>query len=263
MYYISESPLENYFPEQDTVVKMDQIIPSLQTNTQNDRIRQYFEFIPYHPVSVSSEMVGTTIEELLMHNFPTKNSWENSRLGNFPEEVIVRLNHRSDLKFIIIRSKINRPIPQLDIYLGDGIVGNFNDTKYVKLKSEYNITEEGRTIAIDGIGNFVKLSFPRGNIKIQSNPFGQVSIAQLKFFGKPVNHLIYFNENIPGGYDPQAKNSSVDKILIEMGLPINDEYNLVQDQNYDIAPVDEETKITIRDLLNISRRAEATKDYEI
>ena len=43
MYYISESPLENYFPEQDTVVKMDQIIPSLQTNTQNDRIRQYFE----------------------------------------------------------------------------------------------------------------------------------------------------------------------------------------------------------------------------
>ena len=263
MYYISESPLENYFPEQDTVVKMDQIIPSLQTNTQNDRIRQYFEFIPYHPVSVSSEMVGTTIEELLMHNFPTKNSWENSRLGNFPEEVIVRLNHRSDLKFIIIRSKINRPIPQLDIYLGDGIVGNFNDTKYVKLKSEYNITEEGRTIAIDGIGNFVKLSFPRGNIKIQSNPFGQVSIAQLKFFGKPIDHLVYYNENIPSKYDPQAKNSSVDKILIEMGLPINDEYNLVQDQNYDIAPVDEETKITIRDLLNISRRAEATKDYEI
>ena len=48
-------------------------------------------------------MVGTTIKELLMHNFPTKNSYENSRLGNYPEEVIVRLNHRSD----IIISKIN------------------------------------------------------------------------------------------------------------------------------------------------------------
>ena len=48
-----------------------------------------------------------------------------------------------------------------------------------------------------------------------------------------------------------------------MGLPITDEYNLVQDQNYEIAPVDEETKITIHDLLLICRRAEKTKDYEI
>ena len=262
-YFISESPLENYFPEQDTVEVLDKIIPSLHTNQKNEPIRQFYEFIPFHPVSVSSEMIGTTIEELLMHNFPTKNSWENSRLGNYPEEVFLRLNHRSDLKFVLISSKINRPIPQLDIYLGDGIVGNFNDTKYVKLKSEFNITEEGKTIPIQGIGNFVKLVFPRGNIKIQSNPFGQVSIAQLKFFGKPVDHLVYFNENISNKYDPQAKNASVDRVLIEMGLPINDEYNLVQDQNYDIAPVDEETKITIRDLLNISRRAEATKDYEI
>ena len=262
-YFISESPLENYFPEQDTVEVLDKIIPSLHTNQKNEPIRQFYEFIPFHPVSVSSEMIGTTIEELLMHNFPTKNSWENSRLGNYPEEVFLRLNHRSDLKFVLISSKINRPIPQLDIYLGDGIVGNFNDTKYVKLKSEFNITEEGKTIPIQGIGNFVKLVFPRGNIKIQSNPFGQVSIAQLKFFGKPVDHLVYFNENISNKYDPQAKNASVDRVLIEMGLPINDEYNLVQDQNYDIAPVDEETKITIRDLLNISRRAEETKDYEI
>jgi centrosomal protein CEP104 len=262
-YFVSESPLENYFPEQDTVEVLDKIIPSLNTNQKNEPIRQFYEFIPFHPVSVSSEMIGTTIEELLMHNFPTKNSWENSRLGNFPEEVFVRLNHRSDLKFVLISSKINRPIPQLDIYLGDGTVGNFNDTKYVKLKSEFNITEEGKTILVQGIGNFVKLVFPRGNIKIQSNPFGQVSIAQLKFFGKPIDHLVYYNENIPSKYDPQAKNASVDRVLIEMGLPINDEYNLVQDQNYDIAPVDEETKITIRDLLTISRRAEATKDYEI
>ena len=48
-----------------------------------------------------------------------------------------------------------------------------------------------------------------------------------------------------------------------MGLSITDEYNLIQDQNYEIAPVDGETKITIYDLLLICRRAEKTKDYEI
>ena len=63
--------------------------------------------------------------------------------------------------------------------------------------------------------------------------------------------------------EDEKKNNDVDQLLIQMGLPITDEYNLVQDQNYEIAPVDEETKITIHDLLLICRRAEKSKDYEI
>ena len=35
-YFISESPLENYFPEQDTVEVLDKIIPSLHTNQKNE-----------------------------------------------------------------------------------------------------------------------------------------------------------------------------------------------------------------------------------
>ena len=261
MYYLNESPLENYFPNQDTVLQIDTISPSLQTNAHNDQLRQYYEFIPYHPVSVSSEMVGTTIEELLMHNFPTKNSWENSRLGQYPEEVIMRMNHRSHIKYVLLRAKINRPIPAVDLYIGDGVFGNFNDTKYLKVASAYNITEDGSTIKVDGIGNYIKLVFTKGNIKTLSNPFGQVSIAQLKLFGKKVNHLIYYEENLQK--EEQEKNANVDRILIQMGLPITNEYNLVHDQNYEIAPVDEETKTTIRDMLQISRKAEASKDYEI
>lgn len=261
MYYLNESPLENYFPNQDTVLQIDTISPSLQTNAHNDQLRQYYEFIPYHPVSVSSEMVGTTIEELLMHNFPTKNSWENSRLGQYPEEVIMRMNHRSHIKYVLLRAKINRPIPAVDLYIGDGVFGNFNDTQYLKVASAYNITEDGSTIKVDGIGNYIKLVFTKGNIKTLSNPFGQVSIAQLKLFGKKVNHLIYYEENLQK--EEQEKNANVDRILIQMGLPITNEYNLAYDQNYEIAPVDEETKITIRDMLQISRKAEASKDYEI
>lgn len=256
MFFIDESPLEDYFPEEHTV---------LQVNPQpiNDLQKQYFEFIPFHPVSTTSEMVGTTIEELLQHNYPTKTSWENSRFGNYPEEIVIRLNHRSEIKYILLRSKIDRPIPKVELYLGDGVFGNFNDTKYFKLANAININEESSTIKVDGIGNFLKLVFPYGNMKTQNNPFGQISLAQLKIFGRKINHLLYFNEGVPSINESEKKNNDVDKLLIEMGLPINDEYNLVQDQNYEIAPVDEETKITIHDLLLICRRAEKSKDYEI
>ena len=260
MFFINESPLEDFFPEENNVLELAE--PFTYDIKGNDKQRQYFEFIPFHPVSATSEMVGTTIEELLQHNFPTKNSWENSRFARYPEEIVVRLNHRSEVRFILLRSKVDRPIPRAEIYLGDGVYGNFNDTKYIKLSSTQNVTEKGATLKVDGIGNFIKIVFPFGNMKTQSNPFGQVSLAQLKIFGKKVNHLFYFNEGVPNLED-EKKNNDVDQLLIQMGLPITDEYNLVQDQNYEIAPVDEETKITIHDLLVICRRAEKSKDYEI
>ena len=259
---MNESPLEDYFPEESNVIEIGEPSPFSNKTQINDRQRQYFEFIPFHPVSATSEMVGTTIEELLQHNFPTKNSWENSRFARYPEEIVIRLNHRSEVRFILIRAKIDRPIPRVDIYLGDGVFGNFNDTKYLKLSSAQNVTEKGATIKVEGIGNFLKIVFPFGNMKTQNNPFGQVSLAQLKIFGKKINHLLYFNEGVPNLED-EKKNNDVDQLLIQMGLPITDEYNLVQDQNYEIAPVDEETKITIHDLLLICRRAEKSKDYEI
>lgn len=261
MFFINESPLEDYFPEENNVLQMGEPSP-FENEYNNDMQRQYFEFIPFHPVSTTSEMVGTTIEELLQHNFPTKNSWENSRFARYPEEIVIRLNHRSDIRFVLLRAKVDRPIPKVDIYIGDGVYGNFNDTKYLKLSSAQNVTEQGSTVKVEGIGNFIKLVFPFGNMKTQNNPFGQVSLAQLKIFGKKVNHLLYFNEGVPNLED-EKKNNDVDQLLIQMGLPITDEYNLVQDQNYEIAPVDEETKITIHDLLLICRRAEKSKDYEI
>ena len=264
MFFINESPLEDYFPEESKIIQIGDPIttPNQEETDYPSKQRQYFEFIPFHPVSATSEMVGTSIEELLQHNFPSKNSWENSRFAHYPEEIVIRLNHRSEVRFILLRAKNDRPIPKLEIYLGDGVYGNFNDTKYVKLATYYNVTEQGATIKVEGIGNFLKLVFPIGNMKTQLNPFGQVSLSQLKIFGKKINHLLYFNEGVPN-YEDEKKNNDIDQLLIQMGLPITDEYNLVQDQNYEIAPVDEETKITIHDLLLICRRAEKSKDYEI
>ena len=93
----------NYFPEHDRVIEV---------RDKNNNFKQTYEFLTFHPVSVTSEMVGTSIDELLMHNFPTKKSWENSRLSSFPQEIIIRLNYRSHMKYVLIKAKVSRPIPE-------------------------------------------------------------------------------------------------------------------------------------------------------
>jgi hypothetical protein len=249
------NPYENYFPAQDKILAIEKVWNNQKWNTNNNfhpdtTLKKFYEFLPYHPVSVTSEMIGTSIEELLIHNFPTKRSWECSRLCNFPQELVIRLNYRSHMKFVIIKSKINKPIQEVELYIADGITGNFNDNEYRKLAKAKMINEEGRTIKVDGIGNYLKLVFTRPPFKTIENPCGQVSLAQLKVFGKKINHLLF--------YDNQSNDNkdNVDRILIDLGLPLNDPYFFINDGNYEIAPVDEDTKITLKDMLLIMRRAD-------
>ena len=92
--------------------------------------RYSYEFIPFHPVAVTSEMLGTSTEELVMHNFPNKRSWECTRLCNFPQEMVHRLNYRSHIKYVLLRAKPHRPINGVIILIADGVGGNFNDLEY-------------------------------------------------------------------------------------------------------------------------------------
>lgn len=121
--------MENYFPEQERVLVVEN--KSMYPN------KQTYEYLPFHPVCVTSEMIGTSVEELLLHNFPNKRSWECSRLCDFPQELIVRLNYRSHMKYILIKAKIGRPIDLVEIYTADGVYGNFNDCSYRKIEYEY------------------------------------------------------------------------------------------------------------------------------
>jgi hypothetical protein len=93
--------------------------------------------------------------------------------------------------------------------------------------------------------------------KTKDNPYGQIGLSQLKVFGKKVNHLLYYND-----IDNSTKDT-IDRILIDMGIPINDIYSQIHDDNYEIASVDEDTKQTIKELLLIMKRAEKTQDFEI
>ena len=161
---------QDYFLEQDKMLVVDKAFPLYNGEKPGLPLdynynEKYYEFIPFQPVAASSEMVGTSVEELLMHNFPTKRCWECSRLCAFPQEVVFRLNYRSHIKYCLLRAKINRPIEEVYVYIGDGITGGFNDCQYIKYGTAKNVTENGMTIKLDGIGNYIKLYFPRASTK--------------------------------------------------------------------------------------------------
>ena len=50
---------------------------------------------------------------------------------------------------------------------------------------------------------------------------------------------------------------SIDNILITLGIPLDNDYFFITNENYEIAPVDSETKITLKDLLTILKKAES------
>lgn len=95
------------------------------------------------------------------------------------------------------------------------------------------------------------MRFTKPCLKTINNPFGQVSVGQLKIFGKKIDHFLFYNK--------EENKDQVDRILIELGLPLNDPYFYINDENYEIAPVDEETKITIKDMLLIMKRSDTCK----
>ena len=261
MYKLGKLGDNEYFHEQDTLLEVSRPMYNGKDWRQVDENelpkKQFYEFIPFHPASVTSEMVGTSVEELFQHNYPSKRSWECSRMGVFPQELIVRLNQRSHVKYVILRAKINRPIPEVILYMGDGVTGSYNDCEFRKLANIVGINEEGSTIKVDGIGNYFKLVFTKQPKKTLENPFGQTSLSQLKLFGKHINHLMYYND-----YEPENKDD-IDNILINLGLPLNDPFFFLTDQNYEIAPVDDDTRWTLKDMLKILKRAENAKDYEM
>ena len=256
-----------YFQNLDTVIDKN---PQFNINKQRGELdsneqskKQFYEFIPFHPATVTSEMVGTSVEELYQHNYPNKRSWECSRLCSFPQELVLRLDHRSHIKYVLLRSKVNRPSPEIILYIGDGSSGSYLDAQFRKFGTCQGLTEEGQTVRVDGIGNYIKLVFTKQARKTLENPFGQISLSQCKLFGKEINHLIYYDELSTNLYDDEYGKDDIDNILIDLGLPLNDPIFFITDSNYEISPVDEETKWTLKDMLLILRRAEYAKDYEM
>ena len=70
-----------------------------------------------------------------------------------------------------------------------------------------------------GIGTFIKLIFKRAPPKTSKNPCGQVGIGSLKVWGQPLG---YYKGVVNEATSLHSKSDEVDKVLIEMGLPLTD-----------------------------------------
>ena len=115
-------------------------------------------------------------------------------------------------------------------------------------------------VKVSGVGAYLKIVFPKGPKRSTKNPYGQVSIGAFKVWGRVTGyHQGVKNEQIPLVRD----NANVEKILVGMGVPLDLLAWFEEgDRNFEYAPIDSETKITLKDLDNMRYKAVQNEEYE-
>jgi len=116
-----------------------------------------------------------------------------------------------------------------------------------------------------GIGSFIKVIFRRAPPKTNKNPAGQIGLSLIKVWGQPLG---YYKGVVNEATPLQSRADQVDKVLIEMGLPVSDalvKWNHAENDNqsYTYAPVDEETRTTLIEMERLRDKAFKSQDYEL
>ena len=86
--------------------------------------------------------------------------------------MVVRLNFRAEVSHVILMAKENRFIPEVEIQIGDGISGSFEDVEYRLGNKGDNITTAPKQINTFGIGSYVKVVFTKQPDKTHKNQAG-------------------------------------------------------------------------------------------
>jgi len=88
--------------------------------------------------------------------------WESARHCMWPQEVIIRLEARTQLQHILLISKENRSIPECQIYAGDAFNGSFYDCAYRHAGTATDVNgRQPKQFSLFGIGNYLKLVFTK------------------------------------------------------------------------------------------------------
>jgi len=127
-------------------------------------------------------------------------------------------------------------------------------------RKAYNLNETLSQIKLNGFGSFLKIVVPHPPKRSHKNPFGQISIGALKVWGR----FSGYHHGVKNDENPLSKdNSEVEKVLIGMGIPLD----LIAwfnegERNFEYAPIDEDTKQTIKDLDERRDKARLREDFE-
>mmetsp|Transcript_23089 Transcript_23089/g.35759 ORF Transcript_23089/g.35759 Transcript_23089/m.35759 type:complete len:316 (+) Transcript_23089:222-1169(+) len=166
-------------------------------------------------------------------------------------------------------SKPNREIPHCVFYIGDGgSSGSFTDCTFRK-------AGEGSSVhwlvpsqfELFGIGSYLKIVFPEAPKVEHLNLNQQIGIGFLKIFGQPMEHYKgLVNESMP--ILKGQVNDEVDKVLLEMGIPVSQPAldwsfdQLEREDSVIYAPVDEDTRLTLKDMQKEWIKAHSIQDFE-
>ena len=215
-------------------------------------------WVNYVGVAASSEGPGTSVGNLSSNEKYSSASWESGRFSEFPVEVVVQLNHRTQLSHLVVSSKPEKVIPELEVYVGDGLYGSFVDSNYHFAGKTEFITQQSKQVSIYGIGNFLKLVFTKKPKPNPQNPHGQVSLGVLRVWGRPIS----YNAKLNQVESSKSKDDTVDKILMSMGVPLELLMWSKEDHNsYRYAPIDEDTRETIIELDSRRNQAYEKEDF--
>ena len=215
-------------------------------------------WISFSALSSSTEAQGTSIAELERSIKSSNSSWECGRYASFPQEVVVRLDFRVQFSYIIIASKPHKNIPDVEAYVGDGVYGSFIDAEYHLGGKASNISDQSFQIGISGIGSYLKLRFITKPKIGPNNPFGQISLALLKIWGRKLDYTMNINQIAP----VKSHTDEVDKLLLGMGVPL--ELILWSKEDLDsfrYAPIDEDSRETLLELDQLKSYAYSNEDF--
>lgn len=93
-------------------------------------VENFNTWIPFHVIACSSEEKGTQIDLLSTNQVSPYKSWESSRIGEFPVEIVLRFHYRSEIDYCVIATKQDKSLPEVEFHIGDGLAGSFMDVEY-------------------------------------------------------------------------------------------------------------------------------------
>lgn len=214
--------------------------------------------IGYSAVCASSEAQGASVLSLEKSYQSMQEHWECARFASFPQYLVFRLDFRVQFSYIVLQTKLNRVIPDVEVHVGDGLVGSFEDAEYTLAGKGYNITASPSQISVNGIGSFLKLVFLTKPKASPNNPHGQVSLTNLKVWARIVNSTCDINQRKP----IKTYADEVDKILIGMGVPLEMILWSKEDpDSFRYAPIDDDSRETLLELEQIKEKAYKEEDF--
>lgn len=159
-------------------------------------------------------------------------SWESSAHCSFPQELVLKLEFRSEVSHIILQADLEKEVSDLKIYIGDQISREDESVSNVqfRLAGVANHVNAGEPQKVELFGMGTHLRFVFGSPDQRT---GQVALKSVKVWGQQIN----FHAGVVNHAMPELNmltNDDIDKMILEQGMQLGG-------SAFDTLTVDEET----------------------